>query len=1221
MREIFESLFSNLRYVAALLGGTALASRIFLVDSVLLTVFAVGFIVTSGLFFVYEFVKKARRKKAEKSLADQLSGNSAATPGGVSDAARRAQLDDLRQNFLNGLTKFRAAGKSLYNLPWYMVVGEPGSGKTEAIRRCNVDFPPGLQDEMQGSGGTINMHWWFTNQAVLLDTAGKLLFSETPAGTTTEWTEFLNLLRKNRPNCPVNGLLLVIPTDTLLRDSAEELSKKAGKIAEQLDRIQRTLDVRFPVFVLLTKCDLLNGFREFFADIKDPQLQHQMTGWSNPDPLDTPFDPVRVNQHFDVIKNTVSRRRLALMLDPAANSENGRRADEVDSLFSLPTSIDALVPRLRRYLEIVFTAGEWSSKPLFLRGIYFTSALTEGKALDMELARAMGVTPDSLPDGKIFERERSFFLRDLFIQKIFQEKGLVTRASSASRQIRRRQLIIGGTTTIGISGLLALSIWGAFSVRDSVGIEKSYWKAAAAHWTTTHEWNPIVSPEFQGASKYTYNGGNTIVVGSEKIPLVEYHTRLQSLVTRDIPVPIVFAPLNAVVVQANTGRREAQRIIFDTSVTRPLVEAARVKMLDIESPWTARETAALAALIQLEGIIHYPSIKLTRVQFEPGKFITPLLSLWIPDNKIPAALNNVFDWTEYSGSGAGIWPDKTFSAGETLHQNAPVLSGLNRFRESKGGIVRAQAQNAATLAAVRKEGLAWQNAEKEFVSFAGRPANTPGWLADVNKTFPALDAAGIALDKAFENARAAGFFPEDKPASLAAAVNRSLEDTRQNIGRELVPLREVVGKFRPPSILNKATDAVGSALTSRAPAALQTIAVEAEAQSLAAKGLSQQRSAFSPNFPMLQEVTTVLDQIAQDAINGVTGVLGNAKPEDIARLDKESLDLHLRGPLYQTRHQVFKNALALFTLPPETGDTLVGNLYSAFDAADGRANSVTAVVSGYDRALVIEFRAVAQNLTKAGRAASNAALCDLYADKIADGLAKNAAFPVFLDSPPPSMSADALRKLASFIRDAQKDTHTLAEKASPKQRDLVRLTADRIKKVASILDVFINKDDTLAPVKIVVPDRSVQQTVLGRSGIVDFNQKFAGNIWRTLRLGTSPVRVPDSASTRLEPILTLKVADTFPTLELFHGADAKSTPDAFRAFSQPWTSISLIASAKGVIRKNDGYTWLAPITITDTSDAKSAEYFLALQFQFEKPLPELSDWPTLKTLQLEKTKE
>ena len=65
----------------------------------------------------------------------------------------------------------------------------------------DIGFPPGMQDELQGVGGTINMNWWFSNTAVFLDTAGRLMFEEIKPGESSEWREFLQLLHRNRPNC------------------------------------------------------------------------------------------------------------------------------------------------------------------------------------------------------------------------------------------------------------------------------------------------------------------------------------------------------------------------------------------------------------------------------------------------------------------------------------------------------------------------------------------------------------------------------------------------------------------------------------------------------------------------------------------------------------------------------------------------------------------------------------------------------------------------------------------------------------------------------------------------------------------------------------------------------------------------------------------------------------------------------------------------------------
>ena len=223
----------------------------------------------------------------------------------------------MRKKFGEGIDAYRSRGKDIYKLPWYVIVGEPGSGKTEAIRHCNIGFPPGMQDELQGVGGTINMNWWFANNAVLLDTAGRLMFEEVKPGETSEWREFLTLLKKNRPNCPVNGLLLVIPSDSLIKDTTDVIAKKAGKIAQQLDVIQRVLDIRFPVFVVVTKCDKITGFKEFFDNVTD---QNQIMGWSNPTPLDTPFQPELVDQHLEKVSQRLRVCRLGLLRDPVAES-------------------------------------------------------------------------------------------------------------------------------------------------------------------------------------------------------------------------------------------------------------------------------------------------------------------------------------------------------------------------------------------------------------------------------------------------------------------------------------------------------------------------------------------------------------------------------------------------------------------------------------------------------------------------------------------------------------------------------------------------------------------------------------------------------------------------------------------------------------------------------------------------------------------------------------
>jgi len=198
--------------LSVLAGGSILGAMLFLVPSRVLWIIFVGLAVVALILLLYWRLLKWLKKRKAAPMEHGVIENASAAPQGISEAAHLARLDELRKKFEEGITKFQAAGKSLYNFPWYMIVGEPGSGKTEAVRHCNVGFPPGLQDQFQGAGGTLNMNWWFTDHAVILDTAGRLMFEEVETGGSGEWKEFLKLLKRYRPRCPVNGVFLVIPS-------------------------------------------------------------------------------------------------------------------------------------------------------------------------------------------------------------------------------------------------------------------------------------------------------------------------------------------------------------------------------------------------------------------------------------------------------------------------------------------------------------------------------------------------------------------------------------------------------------------------------------------------------------------------------------------------------------------------------------------------------------------------------------------------------------------------------------------------------------------------------------------------------------------------------------------------------------------------------------------------------------------------------------------------
>lgn len=710
----FMNLPPALKIVFLGLGGGSVALVVKLLPREYRLPLLIGLALVALILATYaRLLKKLKKRKAaplERGIAD----NAAATPQAVTDAARRAALEDLRKSFQKGIDAFRSAGKNLYGLPWYMIVGEPGSGKTEAIRHSSIGFPPGLHDSLQGAGGTINMNWWFTNHAVVLDTAGRLMFEEVEYGAPSEWGEFLKLLESHRRNCPINGMLLVIPADSLIVDTADDIQRKGQKIAQQLDHIQRTLGVRFPVYVVVTKCDLINGFREFFDKIDDPELQHQMLGWSNPASIDEQFQPELVDQHLHSVVERLERRRLALLVDPVPTEDSeARRIDQVDALYAFPKSLVRIIPRLRRYLEMVFATGEWSPKPLFLRGIYFTSSMREGSALDEELAEVLGVPVASLPEGRMWERERSYFLRDLFVNKMFREKGLVTRASHANRQHHQRRATVLGA---GVASAVLLFLWTLFgwlSLKNSVGVHQEHWETAASDWTEFFRdeardkryWRPIIEQD------YSYS--DTTLRGT-KSRLPEFHYKTLNLVRfgeetpkrlpkeekERIPDILWVFRLAGTVKNYREELVATQEKLYRLSVLRPLIEAARKRIRTtqgVAQEWRedAAATEALAQLIRLEARGQAP-----RQQELSGEgfFSLDVLLNYVlrPEDQGKLRkddrrlLDKCLNWIYTRGHGGQEWPPKGIPLDGTYAGGKPIYAGAHAFIEywnslAKGG--------------------------------------------------------------------------------------------------------------------------------------------------------------------------------------------------------------------------------------------------------------------------------------------------------------------------------------------------------------------------------------------------------------------------------------------------------------------------------------------------------------------------------------------------------
>ena len=863
------------------------------------------------LFGGYYLWRRARARREREQFTSAIETQTAAAPKSISDPNKRADLDRVRQKFQTGLQEFKSRGKDIYKLPWYVIIGESGSGKTEAIRHSGIDFPPGLQDELQGSGGTVNMDWWFTNRGIILDTAGSMLFNEARAGESPEWREFLRLLKRARPHCPVNGLFLVLSVESLVRDSADTIAQKASRLAQQLDIIQRALDVRFPVYLLVTKCDLLIGFREFFDSIDDPLLQHQMFGWSNPDPLDAHFRSDLVEQHLRTVATRLRRRRMALIRDTSGTGRLGdtqqffastyqlgrgptppRHLDEVDALFALPESVMRLAPRLQRYLETIFVAGEWSAKPVFLRGIYFTSSMREGKALDEAIALATGLPLDQLPEDRSWEKNRAFFLRDLFHEKVFRESGLVTRATNTLKLLRQRQLAIFGTA--GGALLLVLLVAGLANhkLKQSVKTEAAYWKAGAAH-LKDGTWSPaIVSDLPVEAARYAYNGSNTVVVGDSRPTLVQYEQTLSRIAATNLPVSWIFKPMVWLGFGQVRDRPAAQARLFELGVLRPLVQKSQAKMRNTEpTPASlAFHRDALISLMELQADGLGAGKGTFSTPGAPARYLRNLLSYLTESDFNPdPALTNVFELTYTAQRNA--WPPKAL-----VKDNPTAIdNGLENFSKASLTAQTNLDRNLGLLTALTDKLQAYQLRERDWLTNAAEPCPLLSQSVLPAKT---------EVDASWQQLQSDTNFAAGPMTSLAARFS-ALAAAKSNASAAVLvsPLNLIV--YRLPD--------------------------------------SQQGQGI------FKTIQNKLKQLASGAAENVWAAYNQRKSE-ITSLDAFYLSpaTNSQVPSFQLRWTLYSNACALSSAAIRPDETILGDQWAQYDRLKRTADQLRTSMTAYN---------------------------------------------------------------------------------------------------------------------------------------------------------------------------------------------------------------------------------------------------------------------------------
>lgn len=422
----------------------------------------IAVLVIMGVWALVFLWKAYRAKQKNKQMLDQIAEDS--KPAENSDEMMTQEevghLDSRLKEAMEALKGVRLGDKNssdkqyLYQLPWYIIIGPPGAGKTTLLANSELEFPLSEKygkDALHGVGGTRNCDWWFTNDAVMLDTAGRYTTQDSNKVIDKgSWLGFLDLLKKYRSRQPINGVIVAVSIVDMLKFSDDEVETHAKAIKERIAELYEHFGISIPVYLMFTKSDLLAGFSDYFDELNKEDRKQV---WGTTFPLDesgTVDSSELFLKEFDLLEEQIHQQLLGKL-------DRERDLERRQAIYLFPQQFSSLKQRVNSFVNKTFQDSQFH-KPLMLRGVYFTSATQEGSSIDRimsSLASGFGIARQQV--SNFSGRGKSFFINDLLKKVIFPESGLAGVNYKSERRTQWFRTGIG--IAVVVASIMMVALW------------------------------------------------------------------------------------------------------------------------------------------------------------------------------------------------------------------------------------------------------------------------------------------------------------------------------------------------------------------------------------------------------------------------------------------------------------------------------------------------------------------------------------------------------------------------------------------------------------------------------------------------------------------------------------------------------------------------------------------------------------------------------------------
>lgn len=275
---------------------------------------------------------------------------------------------------IDGLVR-EASGKlatGIGTLPVVLILGEQGAAKTSTLLNSGLEAELVAGVAQQGAAivPTRTANFWLAKNTVFVEAGAPVL------GETSKWVRLVNRLKPGNLRAMVGGnaqapraAVLCVNAEIFTQPGADDQLTAAARNAQaRLGEISQVLGIRFPVYVLFTRCDRLPFFSDYIRTLSNEEagqvlgstlpIQNAQAG------VYADEQTRRLSAAFDALFHSLADSRLHLL-------PREQDPQKTPGAYEFPREFRKLRNSVVQFLVDVARPSQLRASP-FLRGFYFS---------------------------------------------------------------------------------------------------------------------------------------------------------------------------------------------------------------------------------------------------------------------------------------------------------------------------------------------------------------------------------------------------------------------------------------------------------------------------------------------------------------------------------------------------------------------------------------------------------------------------------------------------------------------------------------------------------------------------------------------------------------------------------------------------------------------------------------------------------------------------------